>query len=243
MRYMGSKRRIADAILPIILKGRKAKQYFVEPFCGGCNITVRVEGKRIANDIHPELIEMYKALQGGWKPPKKITESEYNFIRKSPYVDPALRAYAGFTHSFGGVYFGTYRRNPTEQASGNLLKENYSNVEAVGKQAYDMVVSMVPKLKGVTFVCGNYYELVIPPNSIVYCDPPYQGTSEYKANRFPSANFFNWLRTLKEAGHTVFVSEYKAPEDFKCVWQQEVYNGLNSMSEKRKAVTEKLFML
>lgn len=50
MRYLGSKARIAKEILPIILADRKEGQYFVEPFCGGCNVTASVPGNRIAND-------------------------------------------------------------------------------------------------------------------------------------------------------------------------------------------------
>ena len=35
MKYMGSKARIANEILPIILKDRKDGQFYVEPFVGG----------------------------------------------------------------------------------------------------------------------------------------------------------------------------------------------------------------
>jgi len=35
MKYMGSKNRIANEILPIILKDRIENQYYIEPFCGG----------------------------------------------------------------------------------------------------------------------------------------------------------------------------------------------------------------
>lgn len=38
MNYLGGKIRIAKEILPIILADRKEGQYFVEPFCGGCNV-------------------------------------------------------------------------------------------------------------------------------------------------------------------------------------------------------------
>jgi DNA adenine methylase len=47
MKYMGSKRRIAKEILPIILKDRKPSQWYVEPFCGGANIIDKVDGKRL----------------------------------------------------------------------------------------------------------------------------------------------------------------------------------------------------
>lgn len=35
MKYMGSENRVAKHILPIILKGRKEEQLFVDPFTGG----------------------------------------------------------------------------------------------------------------------------------------------------------------------------------------------------------------
>lgn len=44
MKYMGSKWRIAKHILPIILEGRNDGQYYVEPFCGGCNMIDKVQG-------------------------------------------------------------------------------------------------------------------------------------------------------------------------------------------------------
>ena len=61
MKYMGSKRRIWKHIAPIILNGRKENQYYVEPFCGGCNSIANVNGNRIASDINPYLMEMWIA--------------------------------------------------------------------------------------------------------------------------------------------------------------------------------------
>lgn len=245
MRYMGSKRRIADEILPIILKGRKPNQWFVEPFCGGCNITERVTGKRIANDIHPELIAMYKALQNGWLPPKRITEEEYKRIMAAG--SPELKGYAGFTHSFGALYGGTYRRQGDGRAGlvleGAQLKGAYSNIDYVGQRSFNEITTMFKNLVSVKFTQGTYYDLEIPKGSIVYCDPPYAGTSEYEVAKFNSTNFFQWCRVQKEEGHTVFVSEYTAPEDFKCVWSREVKTHLNSHRGKAFSVTEKLYTL
>lgn len=44
---MGSKRRIAKDILPIILENRTPEQFYVEPFVGGANMIDKVQGKRI----------------------------------------------------------------------------------------------------------------------------------------------------------------------------------------------------
>ena len=78
MKYMGSKARIAKDILPIILKDRiSEEQYYVEPFCGGCNLIDKVKGNRIASDINPYLIAMWQAVSNGWLPRNDYTELEY----------------------------------------------------------------------------------------------------------------------------------------------------------------------
>lgn len=77
MKYMGSKRRIWKYIAPIILKNREEKQYYVEPFCGGCNSICQVDGLRIAADINPYLIAMWKDLLHGEKYPETISKEDY----------------------------------------------------------------------------------------------------------------------------------------------------------------------
>lgn len=242
---MGSKRRIADKILPIILKVRKPNQWYVEPFCGGCNTLERVTGKRMAGDIHPELIAMYKALQGGWKPPLRITEEGYKRIMK--LGSPELKGYAGFTHSFGGKYGGTYRRGTDQRIEvlerGNKLKGNYNNISHVGKLNYRLIMDHAKLLRDVKFYCCAYYDLPIPPKSILYLDPPYEGTTKYNTKLFMHSNFWNWCRNMKGNGHSVFISEYNAPDDFKIVWQQELKTNLNAHSAKAFGVVEKLFTL
>lgn len=231
---MGSKRRIADAILPIILKGRTKAQWYVEPFCGGCNTLERVEGKRLGNDVHPELIAMYKAVQRGWLPPDYVTEEEYNRL-KAGKGEPHVRGYVGFSHAFGGKWFDTYARDKRG-------KGLYKNIEDRGRVSKTVILKQSELLKGVKFVNGAYHDLDIPAKSIVYCDPPYEGTAGYGSLKFNSRNFWQWCRRIAEEGHSIFISEYKAPEDFTCVWSGTINNNLNNVgtsSNERK--TEKLF--
>src|SRR5690606_27122276 len=106
---------------------------------------------------HFYLIELLKMLQKGWKPPTRVTEEEYNDIRmnKDKY-EPCLVGFVGFS-SFGGKFFGGYPRggieNRFENSSKNLIKQ-------------------ADKIRDVIFTCKNYYDLEIPKNSLVYCDPP-----------------------------------------------------------------------
>ena len=55
MKYMGSKNRIAQEILPIMLKER-GQRTWVEPFVGGANMIDKVQGKRIGADLNEYVI-------------------------------------------------------------------------------------------------------------------------------------------------------------------------------------------
>ena len=81
MKYMGSKNRIAKDILPIILKDRKYGQYFVDLFCGGCNLIDKVENPRIANDINEYVIEMFKSMIYDGYIPTRINKEYYDLVK------------------------------------------------------------------------------------------------------------------------------------------------------------------
>ena len=83
------------------------------------------------------------------------------------------------------------------------------------------------------FVHGGY-DLVNEANALIYCDPPYQNTSGYKAGSFDSVAFFEWCRQQAKRGNIVFVSEYEAPADFEIVWQGEVKTNF---ANRREAAT------
>lgn len=229
MKYMGSKRRISKEILPIILENRRTGQYYVEPFVGGCNCIENVSDERIGCDNNFYLISLYKELQNGWIPPENVTEEMYNYIRiNKENVSPWLVGYVGFSLSYGGKFFGGYRRD-------KIGKRNYS------LEAYKDVMKMRDKIIGVEFYCCSYLDLWIPDNSIVYCDPPYFGTTKYSSD-FNHKLFWKWCRMQKVLGHVVYISEYIAPSDFSCVWEKEVNNTLVKDTGSKRGI-ERLFTL
>ncbi len=230
MKYMGSKNRHAKELLPIILKNRYEGQCYVEPFVGGANMIDKVDGWRIGADINPWLICLLKQLQGGWLPPEEVTEAEYQSIKENiDMYEPHLVGYVGFQLSYGAMWFGAYRRD-------NEGNRNYS------AEAYRNVAKQAPKLCGIDFRQQTYRELMLPAQSIVYCDPPYEGTAKYKANdnEFDHADFWQWCREKVRHGHDVFVSEYQAPDDFVCVWEKQVNSSLTKDTGAKKNV-ERLF--
>lgn len=228
MKYMGSKARHAKELLPIILKDRKEGQWYVEPFVGGANMIDKVDGKRVGADINEYLIAMWQAVSTGWMPPEELSEATYQYIKANKDDDKALTAYAAFAMSFGGKWFGGYRRD-----SGG--KRNYA------QESYKGAVKQFPSLHGVTFVHKSYDELNFPSPCVIYCDPPYKDTTKYK-DAFEHDAFYEWCRNKHKEGHQIFVSEYQMPDDFVCVWSKEVNNSLTKDTGGKSGV-EKLFTL
>ena len=233
MKYMGSKNRIAKHILPIILKGRKEDQWYVEPFVGGGNSIDKVDGNRLGSDSNKYVSALLHYLSLGFLP-KEISKEKYQAIKqfKDDYPD-WLVGYAGICCSYSGKWFGGFAGEvDTKGGIRNYQKEALSNIE---KQSLGLV--------GAIFKGDSYQKLCIPKNSIIYCDIPYAGTTKYK-DTFCHVAFWDWCREKAKTGHQVFISEYNAPDDFECVWQQEVKSSLsaNGKAGGNKVSIERLFI-
>ena len=226
MRYLGGKSRIAKHIIPIMLEHRTPGQWFVEPFCGGCSVTALVSGNRIANDLHTPLIAMWQAVQQGWVPPQYVDQIFYNLIRKHPNRYPLpLQAFVGFGCSFGGDYFHSYA--------------HYSKGKLEVRYSKNSVLKKAKKMNDVIFTNDNYLDMILPQNSIVYCDPPYANTLGYITKNFDHKKFWNRMRWVTR-NHTVFISEYEAPDDFECIWEREIQVKWQKTNNRK---IERLFTL
>jgi len=217
------------------LKDRKPNQWYVEPFAGGMNMIDKVTGNRIANDIHTELIEMWKALvYDDWFAPTEISRVTYKKIKdEKQNYEPWLVGWVGFNCSYSGKYFGGYA---------GRTKTKLGTIRDYQLEARKNSYKQVPNLKGVVFVNNKYKEIAIPEESIIYCDPPYQNTTKY-SNDFNHILFWDWVREKSKQGNKVYVSEYNAPADFVCVWSKETKSSLsaNGVGGGNKTSVERLF--
>ena len=233
MKYMGSKNRIAKEILPIMLKERKQRTW-VEPFVGGANIIDKVDGVRIGNDNQEYVIALYKALQKGWKPPMEVSSDFFFEVENNKDNYPKeLVGYLGTQLTFGCEWWGSFRRDNTGKRKYDL-------------EAYNNVIKQQPNLIGIQFVFGDYRDLEIPNNSLIYCDPPYRGVRKYVGNvKFDSDIFWEWCRKRTNDGHIVFISEYEAPDDFECIWSKQISASANNSTKNGQGLkaVEKLFKL
>lgn len=231
MRYLGSKRRIAKHILPIILKGRQPGQLYIEPFCGGCNSLDKVDGPRWGNDNNPYLIALLQSLQKGWIPPKEMSRELYSQIRSNPsQFPPDLVGFVGFPLSFGGKWFGGFMQT----------KPGYPRNYAVEVQS--SVIKQVKLLKDVKFTNWDYRAVEPSSPAIIYCDPPYCGTTGYGTVGFDGEAFFEWCRNMAREGHSVFISEYAAPPDFELLLEIPTKTTLNKNKQSDDRI-ERLFTI
>ena len=212
--YAGGKHKLAPKIVEVIRQYKEPEQTYVEPFAGGLNVIKHILGcRRIAGELNPYVVALYKAIVAGWVPPNSVTKEDHKHVRdnKQDYP-PELVGYVGTELSYSGKWFAG-------------LKELHKS-----RKIYNGWVSDRPFIKSIEFHNCDYRELPIPPNSFIYCDPPYEGltTYLYEQGEFHHWAFWQWCRAKIEEGHTLLISEYNAPRDFICVRSFEVNQTLRT---------------
>ena len=127
MQYFGGKFYISGPLTKFLNSVLRPNQPFVDLFCGSCNVVTKIDAARlrIANDINPYLIEMWKSLQAGWIPPQNLTKDEYYKVKSDLERDKALSSFVGFGCSFTGKWWGGYATSP----SSNYCKNAYNSQE------------------------------------------------------------------------------------------------------------------
>ena len=245
MQYMGGKSKLVKYIVGFLAESLAHHNgRLVEPFVGGFNIVPRLEKDHpgairsaLCGDLHLGLITLWRAVQSGWTPPTELSESEYHKLKaKNDQADP-LTAFAAFGCSFGGKEWGGYAR-PATAPNGCVRKYPPQAHNAIMRKFSRMPANLM-------FIHSPYDDLDVTEPSVWYCDPPYANTAKYKTGDFDSERFFAWCESLVADGHTVYVSEFSAPEHWQVVWEKDraVHMGLKRANngEKRKRAVDKLY--
>lgn len=238
MVYVGSKNRLSKELAPIIQSYITADtKGYLEPFVGGANMIDKIEFEyKYGFDIHEPLIELLKYVQNpSNKLPKTISEDEYNKVKENREHYPLwYQGLVGFSCGFGGKYFGGYARGMKSDGitHRDIPNERIRNIER-----------QRPNLKNIKFQCRNFLDL--PKEKIkgyvIYCDPPYRNTTKYATENFPYEEFYQWCKDMSK-DNIVLISEYDMPDEFECIWEQEVKNSLGSgVNKTNNNRVEKLF--
>ncbi len=236
MKYVGSKRRLAKEIAPILqnaIDNWGGCKGYIEPFVGGANMICNIRcDNRVGYDSHKYLIALLKHIQESTADlPLTYDEEFYNQVRddKDAYPD-WLVGLVGFS-TFGAKWFGGYPRGFKNDGitPRNIVNESIRNLKA-----------QAPLLNGIEFNCIDFREIDELEGYVIYCDPPYQNSLRYSTSFFPYDEFYNWCRRMSNA-NKVFISEYAMPDDFKCIWTKEIKCTVDKASRTNR--TEKLFTL
>jgi len=241
MKYVGGKGTIAKKIVGYMTQLRREGQSYWEPFIGGAHIISRMnirDAKMYGSDYHPYLMAMWIALQDGWEPPSQPTYELHKSAQRQAskgedngFSDAEL-GYYGFALSFRGKWFSGYAWSDADKDN---LDDQMRYTRAKAGRLY------LVNLFHADFLITE------PPekNMLIYCDPPYIGTYEYRGvPPFNHHAFWTRVRYLEERGHTVLVSEYIAPEGFSCLMEIETNRRFGNVGREVDKIvkrTERLF--
>lgn len=247
MKFMGSKQRISKYIVPIIQKAIDDNNihYYLEPFCGSCAIIDKIKcDRKFAYDVDKYLIYLFIHLKEGGKLPDTMPKELYDELRKAWYACNPNHKYeewligcACYLASYNGRDFTAGYAKPgyEKTAKGQRYRDYY-------QEAKQNVLKQIkkPLFQNIMFGISNYKDLDSLNNYVIYADPPYKSTKQYANSQgFNHSEFWDKMREWSK-NNIVFISELEAPDDFECIWQQEVLRSIKT-NDKSRAV-EKLFV-
>lgn len=239
---MGSKSRIAKHIVPIIqqhIDENKINTY-IEPFVGGANVIDKISCEiKYGTDKNRYLIALLNRVKDGKELYDSVSKDLYDKARTafnsgdtSEFEDWEV-GNIGFIASFNGRWFdGGYAKPGYEKTkTGKRYRDYY-------QEAKNNILKQSNDFSTIDFSVLDY-KVWNPQNAIIYCDPPYANTKQYaNATDFDYEEFWQIIRKWSD-NNIVLISEQNAPEDFECIWEQEVSRSIKA-ADKSKS-TEKLF--
>ena len=238
MKYLGGKQRLGKHIAPILHKIWEENPHlngYLEPFCGSLGVFKQMTDLPrartiVANDYHPDLIAMWKAVQNDtFIYPDSISEEEYYAAKELPSPS-AHKAFVGFGMSFGGRYFGAYSQKYLGNKKEDFCKEMTNSLRRTAP---------LIQRKKVRFE-NRDYKLFRPKNKLIYCDPSYRYTKypiKYRRgvkhyDSFDNDEFWDIMRYWSK-NNIVIISETSAPHDFKPVWTMNRYRSAAQSNKTR----------
>jgi len=242
MMYQGGKYRIRHHIAKYIqsLKPDGIGTY-LEPFCGSCSVGFEVKADlRSFSDLHAAVIAFWNAASGkdpvlpGWRPPDSVSEELYAQAKRGE-LPPAETAFIMTNCSFGGKWGGGYARQ----------QQGVSDTKLFAARGIRTLDRDLKKIAGTEFefLYMSYERAFELYADVVYCDPPYAGTTPYAGMpTFDTPTFWEAVRRKSEKS-IVLVSEYNAPPDFEAVLTIPTYTSLHSDSGYSERRTEKVYRL
>lgn len=244
MVYMGSKNKYSLEIVSILqdIINKNNIQVYVEPFVGGANIIDKIHcDKKFGFDKNKSLIELHTKAQENFDEIPETSNAEWWYEAKDLYrkfqgsaeIEKYMPLWkVGAIQFLGSFSNGGFSRGYAKPSKGrDPYNEAYRNLKRQSEQE---------EYKNIIFDSGDYKIWPVIKNSLVYCDPPYEGTKPYGyafETKFNHKEYWDWVREASKIAFVV-VSEQNLPEDFDIIWQKEVKRTTNKSNDFK--ATEKL---
>ena len=263
--YQGSKNKVAEWVVSNLPPATR----LYDLFAGGCAIThcAMMQGKYkeiVCNDVTDSAIFFYDALDGKYNDRVNQWVSRADFERLKS-VDPCIRICWSFGYDQKSYLFSK-EKEPYKKAlwdmahatSPTQILSLYMKVMKEKAKVNSYRLECLERLRGLSnlqdkdfqnknngsstriyALCGDYKDVEILPDSIIYCDIPYKGKKKYDKKNFDYEDFYAWCERQTEL---VIVSEYEMPTDrFVCISSKETLTTICATNNSKKAL-EKLFI-
>lgn len=265
--YQGSKNKVAEWVVSNLPPATRLYDLFAGG-CAIAHCAM-LQGKYkeiVCNDVTDSAIFFYDALNGKYNDRVNQWVSRADFERLKS-VDPCIRICWSFGHDQKSYLFAkekepymkalwdmAHATSPTQILSlyMKVLKEK-AKVESLnlfgGVNSYRL--ECLERLRALSnlqdngsstriyALCGDYKDVDILPDSIIYCDIPYKGKKKYDRKNFDYEEFYDWCERQTEL---VIISEYEMPTDrFVCISSKETLTTICATNNSKKAL-EKLFI-
>lgn len=214
------------------LNWRERRAYFV-------NLTLKLEAIRVAGIAH-----LFQ---------KKSNADTYKAVKDISHKDLCRLIDKHNPHLPKKNYKGSQGKGLTELKQLQQLQQ-LQQLEQLERLQRLQRLQQLERLDLITHTNLDYAEVKIstpPQDTIIYADPPYKSTSEYKlcGNSFDYERFCQWCIDKAKQGYYVFISEYNMPQDrFKEVWSKDTLANFNTIKKDcgarvKPQRVERLFMV
>ena len=165
------------------------------------------------------------------------TQKEYEKMRE---IMPALKPY-GEVKGYHDLC-ETVKRLESVKSLENLQSlESLQNLESV--KSFENLENL-GTLRTLHTINTSYENVSISGNSVIYCDIPYKGSTQYdkkEVGAFNHDEFYEWVR-VNSNKYDIYISEYKenVPDDFSIVWECNSKKDIRNSQNERVGTVEVL---
>ena len=215
----------------------------IEPYKKACHYAVVLDDWTEFEKLCPEVVDAAKAALDG------LTDTHERRIAFGPAIVKELKRLGDWETVEGNPLYLSCHKKPakategsTDDDRGGVVRlqslESLQRLESLESlerlQSLERLESLERKL---TITNGSYEEYVYKEGDVVYCDPPYEGTSDYSehgAGSFDSQRFYDWALSQP---YTIYISSYELPPAFTLIKEITKTSSLGN----NHPVTERLY--